>query len=90
MDVDSGFIHIVMWPIRSLGSSGRQSCSNDTQWTADLIGMNDPSLTLCAGREGKHADFVILSRHPLEYGPGEPLPTVLQTYVDGVCMYGCA
>jgi hypothetical protein len=39
---------------------------------------------------GKHADFVVLSADPLAAaGGGGARPEVLQTYVAGVCEYGC-
>jgi len=39
------------------------------------------------------ADFVVLSKSLLDPGQGDDisteLPTVLQTFVDGLCVYGC-
>ncbi|KAL6764041.1 amidohydrolase family-domain-containing protein [Haematococcus lacustris] len=45
-------------------------------------------------RPGLRADFIILDQSPLampaEVGGGRGLPSVLHTFVDGVCVYGCA
>eukprot|EP00884_Botryococcus_braunii_P021613 jgi/Botrbrau1/8135/Bobra.0308s0027.1 len=57
-----------------------------TEAGARLSGLDDELGTL---RVGKRADFVVLSDNPITTVPGAPLPHVMQTYVDGLCAFGC-
>ena len=41
-------------------------------------------------RPGKLADFVVLDGSPLHAGEHSRPPAVLQTYVDGACVWGCS
>ncbi|MEO1523961.1 MAG: amidohydrolase family protein [Planctomycetota bacterium] len=68
---------VSMLASEGLGSEALTTVTGDA---ASLLGVVDHVGVLAAGT---HADFVVLSGEPLE-----PQTTVLQTYVDGVAVYG--